>query len=254
MHKNSQHVIDFLKKSFLDGRLMHSYLFFGGEKQEKLAIAKWFAGLVLDVDDSGRALIKNEEHANMIIIRPDGKNIKKEQIVFLKSEIGKKSIENKAKVYIIEDADKMSISATNSLLKFLEEPAVDVYIILIAPSKEILLPTIISRCVCLAFRGFIRDSAIEAVFLDVIDSLENNEAGQIVMARHADLFKERLDDFLVAYQCYLYGKMERVFEDFGELEKCVRKLRALEEARQRLRYNVNASLCLDQLWGEICNF
>ncbi len=52
---------------------------------------------------------------------------------------------SKYKVAIIEDADRLSEEAQNALLKTLEEPREDTVIILIVPSEETLLPTIVSR-------------------------------------------------------------------------------------------------------------
>jgi len=245
----NERVIHFLEKSHAEDRLVHGYLFFGGDKSEKLAVAKKFAKLVLAVDEIGDHLTETEEHANVMIIRPDGKNIKKEQIVFLKSEIGKKSIENKAKIYIIEDADKMSISATNSLLKFLEEPAPDVHIILIAPSKEVLLPTIVSRTINLGFRGVTcENKPIDPVFLEIIQTLERGEVGQVIVAKYPDVFKEQIAEFLDDYQVYLRQVMETSFGMPDKLKVCIRKLRAIEEARRGLLYNMNVALCLDRLW------
>lgn len=248
-HVHDEPVIHFLEKSHRENRLVHGYLFFGGNKTDKLAVAKQFAQLVLAVDEVGAHLIETEAHANVLIIRPDGKNIKKEQIVFLKSEIGKKSIENKAKIYIIEDADKMSISATNSLLKFLEEPAADVHIILIAPSKEALLPTIVSRTVNLGFRKSIEENKlIEAPFLEIIEALEDGSVGQVMMAKYPEVFKTQITEFLDAYQHYLRHLMEKTVERPNDLKRCIQKLRAIEEARRHLQANINVSLCLDQLW------
>lgn len=54
--------------------------------------------------------------------------------------------ELEAKIYIINEADKMTEEAQNSLLKILEEPPVaETYYILCAENSEALLPTIISR-------------------------------------------------------------------------------------------------------------
>ena len=244
-------VLNFLKKSYTEDRLVHAYLFFGGNKVEKIAVAKKFAKMVLGIDDVTSRLIDADEHANVIMIRPDGKNIKKEQIVFLKTEISKKSVEDRAKVYIIEDADKMSISATNSLLKFLEEPAADVYIILISPSKEVLLPTIISRCVNLGFGGFGWEKReICAEIFAVIKQLEQKGSNpQVVVAKNAELFKERTLEFLDGYQVYYRGVLDGLLEaDVSEIKGCVKKLRAIEEARWSLQYNMNVLLCLDKLW------
>ena len=158
--KRHSRIIDFLTSSYSEGRLVHAYTFFAGSSLDKLFMAKYFSKMLLcESNDTvcetcvSCNLIDEGEHANLITIFPEGKNIKKEQISFLKSDIAKTAIENRAKIYIINEAHKMSISATNSLLKFLEEPAPDTYIILITDSKDNLLPTIISRTVNIAFNA-----------------------------------------------------------------------------------------------------
>jgi len=237
----------FLTKSHNEGRLVHAYLFFGGNKSEKVKTAKDFAKLVLDADATTGNLIDNEAHANVITIRPDGKNIKKEQIVFLKGEIAKKSLEERAKIYIIEDAHQMSTSATNSLLKFLEEPAPDVYIILIAPSREVLLPTIISRCVGL---GFISDASNETPtpeMLTIIQQIELGAPFHMLVAQNSELFKEQTPEFLNAMSRFYLGQINRYLEVPAQLKRCTNRLRAIEIAKQNLRYNMNLQLCLDQL-------
>jgi DNA polymerase-3 subunit delta' len=54
--------------------------------------------------------------------------------------------EGKCKVFIIDDAEYLSIEAANSLLKILEEPPPRVVWLVLAAEGERLLPTIISRC------------------------------------------------------------------------------------------------------------
>jgi DNA polymerase-3 subunit delta' len=53
--------------------------------------------------------------------------------------------EGRAKVFIIRRAEELSISAANALLKTLEEPGARTHFILLSPSPEALLPTILSR-------------------------------------------------------------------------------------------------------------
>ena len=50
------------------------------------------------------------------------------------------------KVFVLDPVDSMTIAAANSLLKVLEEPPPNTYLILIAENDQHLLPTIISRC------------------------------------------------------------------------------------------------------------
>ncbi len=64
------------------------------------------------------------------------------------------------KIYIVDEAEKMTAQAQNALLKTLEEPPAFVVILLLASSEEALLPTILSRCVRLKLRP-LSDQAIE---------------------------------------------------------------------------------------------
>ena len=56
------------------------------------------------------------------------------------------------KIYIIDDAEKMTVQAQNALLKTIEEPPSYAIIILLATNEELLLDTIRSRCVSLILK------------------------------------------------------------------------------------------------------
>ncbi|MDR7521263.1 MAG: DNA polymerase III subunit delta' [Armatimonadota bacterium] len=75
-----------------------------------------------------------------------GREIPVDQIRALRQDAAYPPYEGRWKVYIVADAEKMSASAANSLLKTLEEPPPRVTVILIAESSVALLPTIVSRC------------------------------------------------------------------------------------------------------------
>ena len=56
----------------------------------------------------------------------------------------------KYKIFIVENADNMTVQAQNALLKTIEEPPAYGIIILISTNYEQFLPTIISRCSLIA--------------------------------------------------------------------------------------------------------
>lgn len=70
---------------------------------------------------------------------------------FIIAETGRKPVRGRAKVFIIRDADRLNASAENALLKTLEEPPDDTFMILIAPSPHDLLATTRSRSAIVAF-------------------------------------------------------------------------------------------------------
>ena len=55
------------------------------------------------------------------------------------------------KVYIIDEADKLTEEAQNALLKTIEEPPEYAVFLLLATKREALLPTVLSRCVTISF-------------------------------------------------------------------------------------------------------
>ncbi len=74
-----------------------------------------------------------------------------DQIRELKRTSALTSFENKGRVVIIADAQRMTVEAANSLLKILEEPPGKMTIILTSSQPNLLLSTIISRCQSLRF-------------------------------------------------------------------------------------------------------
>lgn len=73
--------------------------------------------------------------------------------------------EGEARVFIIDDADKMNEAASNALLKTLEEPASTTHIFLITSRPDSLLPTIRSRGQILRFAP-VPTQAIEHFLMD----------------------------------------------------------------------------------------
>lgn len=71
--------------------------------------------------------------------------IRLEQIREITQFLGRSALEASRKVVVLEQAETMAEAAANGLLKTLEEPG-RATLILIAPSTESLLPTLVSRC------------------------------------------------------------------------------------------------------------
>ena len=90
--------------------------------------------------------IEKNDFMEIKIINPSGMWIKKNELEELQAEFSKKSFANDKKLYIINNAEKLNASSSNSILKFLEEPEDGIIAILIVENTEQLLSTIVSRC------------------------------------------------------------------------------------------------------------
>jgi DNA polymerase-3 subunit delta' len=165
---NQHHAVFLLRAAARAERLAHAYLFVGpagtGRRLLALAFAQFLNCEQPQPDDAcgvcracRRIVEGNHPDVRMLDIAGGqylvpvgkeyrGKEIPIDQIRALKQDAFYPPYEGRMKVYIIADAELLSLGAANSLLKVLEEPPPRVCIILIAETTVPLPATIISRC------------------------------------------------------------------------------------------------------------
>lgn len=144
------------KQNLKHGHLAHAYLFEGVAGVGKKEMALWLAQGVFCLDKREGNLpcgvcqnctrITEHQHPDVLELAPDGLSIKVDQVRELKVEFSKSGVESRQKIFIVEDVEKMTVGAANSLLKFLEEPEGTVIAFLLTTAKQRILPTILSRC------------------------------------------------------------------------------------------------------------
>ncbi|MGI5840059.1 MAG: DNA polymerase III subunit delta' [bacterium] len=177
-------LLDALKRREID----HAYLFAGPPGTGKEAAAVSFARGVLcgqGGDACGNCChcrkAGTQNHPDIAIIRADGTSIKIEQIRRVLMDIALKPLEAEFKIYIIPEAEKMTLQAANCLLKTLEEPPSYAVIILLTAKPEAILPTVVSRC---QFIRFTRVS--EEVIRGLLRGQGKGEAEAALLAAFAD--------------------------------------------------------------------
>lgn len=147
-------LISRFKTAINQQELSHAYLLVGGQGSGKTQVALWVAMRLFclhvkngqpDLTCEECTRIQQHLHPDVLEINSEGQNIKVDQIRLLKSEFTKSAVEGSQKVFIVHDADKMTVSAANSLLKFLEEPSSTFTAFLLTTNKAAILPTIQSR-------------------------------------------------------------------------------------------------------------
>jgi DNA polymerase-3 subunit delta' len=170
LRQEQKTVIERLSSSHRNGRIGHAYMFDGERGTGKEAVATFFAKLLLCLNPENSVpcetchscrRVLSGNHPNVTLIRPDGQDIKKDQMSDLVYRMTKKGYESGRKIYIISRADRMNVAAANTLLKFLEEPEGDVTAILLTDSYQSILPTIQSRCQRVSFLPASREIMIK---------------------------------------------------------------------------------------------
>jgi DNA polymerase-3 subunit delta' len=219
-----------------------AYLFSGPEGVGKQLVAKTFAKAInclKQKDDScdrcpACLKIDKSQHPDVHYIGPvDSEVIKIEHIRDLKKNINLKSYEAKKKVFIINDAHKLTAEAQNALLKILEEPPPDSLIILISAKPALLFKTIISRCQVFKFYPLTRSELEDILKKDY--ALDNNlahflayfsegRAGCALRLKDTDIFREKnkiIDAFTFSHKPVL---TESLLQNREDLRRCLNTL------------------------------
>lgn len=148
-YKDSQKCFyDYFMLSYDKNRISHAYLIETNNVSYAYNLAIDLAKFLLcngKYNEKICNLIDSNNYSNFKVIGVNS-DVKKDDIVTLKSEFSLKSSDNNRQVYIIKDVSSMNKSSLNSLLKFLEEPEGDVIAILLCNSVSSVLSTISSRC------------------------------------------------------------------------------------------------------------
>jgi DNA polymerase III subunit delta' len=187
-------------------RLPHGLLLTGPKGLGKLHFAQILAKHMLAQKQSAQL----ENHPDLLQIQPsaEGKIINVEQIREVVAGLNHTAQQSGWRVVIIEPAEMMNKTATNALLKTLEEPPQQVLFLLISHQSGALLATVRSRCQCLAFTA--PDAALSFSWLkqQLPSHLHDKLPRLLAWAEGLPLLALNLsqEDQLPAY--------ERVFESF----------------------------------------
>lgn len=76
------------------------------------------------------------------------------------------------KIYMVDEAEKMTVQAQNALLKTIEEPPAYAVIILMTTNQEVFLPTILSRCIQLKLRP-LKDYVVSGYLSEMMEVPES---------------------------------------------------------------------------------
>ena len=138
------------------GRMPHGVLLAGPQGAGQAELGVWIAARLLcrardgapcgDCTDCRLLLAGSHPDYRWISVLPDKKEISIDQMRALSEVLSLRSYRGGAKVAVIFPAEAMSTKAFNALLKTLEEPAPETYIVLAASRIDRIPKTILSRC------------------------------------------------------------------------------------------------------------
>lgn len=207
-----------LQKAILNDHLPQAYLFLGpegvGKRLTALTLAKTLNCQEEKEDCCDRCLscrkIEDSNHPDVSVISPEGQIIRIDTIRQLRRSLSYRPYEGKKRVCILDGADRMKAEGANALLKILEEPPPDTLLILLAVERDLLLPTIVSRCQQVRFTSLPADQMIEEVTRRF--SMGKREAKTV-----AELSQGSLGRALEMLHHEVWEKRPKIIQDLLEL-------------------------------------
>ncbi|HET7876649.1 MAG TPA: DNA polymerase III subunit [Methylomirabilota bacterium] len=275
-----------LRRAVAEDRVAHAYAFVGPEGVGRRLVALAFAKtLVAPQGGPAAARVERGAHPDVIVIQPTPPEsnpkgapaLRIENIRTLERLAALKPVEAPWKVFIVDEAETMTLATPQAFLKTLEEPPARTVIILILSNLRALPATVLSRCQLVRFRprqpeGTVallpdgREEARESALRALAEA--ERQGGEAILRIGDSLGRDRQAAELLVETCWLWyrdllcrlgGGAPRlgVFgggaaEDPGwTVPEVLDRLRACREAWQALQGNVAPRLTVEVLLSRL---
>jgi DNA polymerase-3 subunit delta' len=205
--------VELLQRALASDRVAHAYAFVGpsGSGRTRAALA-FAAALVCGARGCGRCrsctLVAARQHPDVHVIAPTppprnprgAPVIRIADIRQLEHEAGLKPLMAGRKVFIVDDADRMTEDAPEAFLKTLEEPPDRTVMILVLPRARAVPATVLSRCQIVRFqaRSTPRRAEDMAEALDLLAEARAKGA-EALFRRSQSIDRERAETLIDAY-------------------------------------------------------
>ena len=206
-------IIGYIKDAVGQNKVSHAYILNGQRGSGKKMLAKLFA-MTLQCESGEpepcgecRSCIQanNGNQPDIITVKHEKPaSISVDDVrTQINGDIMIKPYSSPYKVYIVPEADLMTVQAQNAILKTIEEPPEYAVIFLLTENADSLLPTIRSRCVMLKLRN-IKDKLVKKYLMeqmqipdyqaDLCAAFAQGNIGRAIMLAKSEHFNEIKED------------------------------------------------------------
>jgi len=228
-----------LKKAYEKQMMFESILFEGTSQKslEEIAqqVSRFFYCDQHQFIDDGCSSCKKFNHDGFLDYVKIGDGllaINKESLKTTLTEFATSAKEfGKPKILIIANAENLKTDAANSLLKFLEEPTSNTYLILLTKNRNEVLPTIKSRTKILTI-----DSDLETVQENILVTAIKNKNRDTILLLNNKFKKMNKEELIVI--------LEQALNHFLEL-KALKIYELSLNLINDLRFGINNNLAID---------
>jgi DNA polymerase-3 subunit delta' len=170
LHDHQPHIYHLFSSALAKNKWSHAYLLSGEGNMPLLETAHFLAQSLIcehphplaDHECDACLRFTHGNYTDLHVFNGAENSIKKADVQFLFDQFSIHGLEASNKqIYILHRIEFMTPEAINALLKFLEEPSLEVYAFLTTQDKEKILPTILSRSQVIQFKPVLKEKLIE---------------------------------------------------------------------------------------------
>lgn len=228
-------IIKNLKAAVKNNRISHAYIFDAPEGMGKMLLARTFAKSILCESKNGCGHCKSclsfdsDNNPDVIYVNSKKKTIGVDEI----REQVNKNVELKPylydyKIFIIDNADTMTVQAQNAILKTLEEPPAYAVFILISNNISSFLTTILSRCVVFKLKPLnlaqiksylVEKEMVAPLEAEVFAEYSSGSLGSALKMSKSEEFKEIREKATAMLTSLRQRDLIGMFKAVGEIDK-----------------------------------
>ncbi|MCL4361357.1 hypothetical protein M1446_03310 [Candidatus Dependentiae bacterium] len=198
--------------------------------------------------------IENNQHHSVYWAQPENQYTVEDTQVIIKKMSLQLNVDEKFFI-ILDKADYLTPLCANSLLKSLEEPPAGYHFILLAQKKDLILPTISSRCLIKILEdNFNIDENILTNF--ILENIDNFNASKLIKILDDNKFHERdcqeIIDVLILKLKQKY-KSELANNNFDSVQKNLNLLQKVTNLSRKLPMPGSNKLFWKNLYLTLCS-
>lgn len=260
-----------LKKEFDEKINSHVFLIETDDVEKCVKDIKDLIKYIIKADNIAAHQIDEENYLELIIIRPNGKEIKKDQIKELQDRIKLSPILSDYLSYVIVNSEKMNDISSNKMLKTIEEPNAHILGFLITDNIDIILPTIKSRCEILSiyYKSIIQEEIpkeILEISKEMIKAIEKKDhhtfyklkSNEKILKENYKIVENIIKDYYnTACKLSIRNKYEisdalvQELQNKNSYSELIAKTKYINKLQNKLTRNMNGDLLLEKMFLEL---
>ncbi|MFQ9509745.1 MAG: DNA polymerase III subunit delta' [Lachnospiraceae bacterium] len=239
----NEHIKEHFLNAIKSGKIPHSYILNGEDGMGKMMFAKSFAQMLLCKNTGIKPCsechackqFESGNHPDLIYVtheKPSTIGVDDIRNGLI-NDVLIKPYESQYKIYIVDEAEKLSIQAQNALLKTIEEPPSYAIVFLLTSNSESFLQTIRSRCIVLNLKPvsdnriyqYLKEHDLDETTIPTIVRFARGNIGKALKMASSDSFSQMIEtimSLLEHVQEYTFEQLLQTVTKLGEYKLSIK--------------------------------